>query len=53
MLQKLNSFNTATQLDVLDVINDIDVRKATSHRNIPSKTSKQNIDLYLNNDKYV
>ena len=25
------SFNTATQLDVLDVNNDIDVRKATSH----------------------
>ena len=31
-------FNTATQVDVLDVINDIDIRKATSHRNIPSKT---------------
>ena len=38
------SFNTATQLDV---ISDIDVRKATSHRNMPSKTFKQNIDLYL------
>ena len=38
------SFNTATQLDVLDVINDIDVRKATSHRNMPSKTFKQHID---------
>ena len=41
------SFNTATQLGVVDVINDFDVRKATSHRNIPSKTFKQNIDLYL------
>ena len=41
------SFNTATQLDVIDVINDIDVRDATSHRNIPSKTFKQNIDQYL------
>ena len=40
-------FNNATQLDALDVINDIDVPKATSHRNIPSKTFKQNIDLYL------
>ena len=41
------SFNTATQLDVFDVIHDIDVRMATSHRNIPSITFKQNIDLYL------
>ena len=41
------SFNTATPLDVLDVINDIDVRKATTNKNIPSKTFKQNIDLYL------
>ena len=44
--QSLYSENpfTATQLDV---INDVDVRKATSRRNIPSKTFKQNIDLYV------
>ena len=41
------SFNTATPLDVLDVINGIDVPKATTNKNIPSKTFKQDIDLYL------
>ena len=41
------NYTTATQLDVLDRINDIDVREATCQRNIPTKTFKQNTDLYL------
>ena len=41
------SFLTVTQFDVLDVVNQIDVSKATATRSIPTKILKQNIDLYL------
>ena len=41
------SFSTVTCTDVINVVNDIDVSKATATRSIPTKFFKQNIDLYI------
>ena len=38
-------FNTLSNQDILKVVNDIDVSKATSCQNIPMKIVKENIDL--------
>ena len=40
-------FNTLSNHDNLKVVSDIDVTKATSCQNIPTKLFKENIDLYI------
>ena len=40
-------FNALSNQYILKVVNDIDVSKATSCQNIPSKIIKENIDLCI------
>ena len=41
------SFSILSQQDILKVVYDIDVSKATASHNIPSRIFKENIDLYI------
>ena len=40
-------FPIYSQQDILKVVCDIDVRKATARHNIPLRIFKENIDLYI------
>ena len=42
-----HSFSILSQQDILKVVYDIDVSKATASHNIPSRIFKENIDLYI------
>ena len=42
-----HSFSTVSQQDILKVVYDTDVSKATAIQNIPSRIFKDNIDLYI------
>ena len=45
--EEKHCFNTLSNHDILKVVSDIDVTKATSCQNIPTKIFKENIDLYI------
>ena len=45
--EEIHCFNTLSNHDILKVVSDIDVTKATSCQNIPTKILKENIDLYI------
>ena len=42
-----HSFSILSQQDILKVVQDIDVSKATASHNIPSRIFKEHIDLYI------
>ena len=41
-----HSFSILSQQDILKVVQDIDVSRATASHNIPSRIFKENIDIY-------
>ena len=41
-----HSFSILSQQDILKVVQDIDVSKATASHNIPTRIFKENIDIY-------
>ena len=45
--EEKHRFDTLSNHDILKVVSDIDVIKATSCQNIPTKIFKENIDLYI------
>ena len=45
--EEKHCFNTLPNHDIPKVVSDIDVTKATSCQNIPTKIFKENIDLYI------
>ena len=45
--EEKHCFNTLSNHDILKVVSDIDVTKATSCQNIPTKIFKENIDMYI------
>ena len=42
-----HSFSILSHMDILKVVQDIDVSKATASHNIPTRIFKENIDLYI------